>query len=56
MKFGKNVNGTYALLSEALGGKAMKKSSIFEWYKRFKESLHVKITNEDNIRQGYCSL
>jgi len=31
-----------------MGGEALKKSIVFEWYKQFKESPHVKITNEDN--------
>jgi len=49
------------MLSEAYGGEAMKESSVFEWYERFKQSSHVGITNEDNARhfvpyQGYCSL
>jgi len=26
----------------------MKKSSVFEWHKQFKESSYGKITNEDN--------
>jgi hypothetical protein len=50
-----------ALHSKAYGGKAMKKSSVFIWYKWFKESLHVEITDEDSAHhilqyQGYCSL
>jgi hypothetical protein len=40
------------MLSETYGGKAMKKSSVFEWLERFKEGHKnvedVKITNEDN--------
>jgi hypothetical protein len=49
------------LLSEAYGGEAMKKSSIFEWHKQFKESINVEITNEDSAHhfiwyQVYCSL
>jgi hypothetical protein len=39
----------------------MKKSSVSEWQKWFKESLYVEITNEENAHhyfqyQGYCSL
>jgi hypothetical protein len=48
-------------LSNPYGREVMKKSSVYVWYKWFKESLHVKITNEDNAHQllcyqGYCSL
>jgi hypothetical protein len=41
---------TCVLLSEAYGGEAMKKSSVFEWQEQFKESSHVQIINEDNIQ------
>jgi hypothetical protein len=33
----KNASDTCAMLSGACGGEAMKKSSVFEWNKRFKE-------------------
>jgi hypothetical protein len=49
VKLGKNVSDTYAVLSEAYVGEAMKKSCVFEWHKWFKVSSHVKITNEDNV-------
>jgi hypothetical protein len=47
VKLGKNASDTCALLSEAYGVEDVKKSSILEWHKWFKESLHVKITNEE---------
>jgi len=30
---------------------ATKKSDVSEWHKKFKESWHVKITNEDNAHR-----
>jgi len=48
VKLGKNASNTCTMLSEAYGGEAVKKSRVYEWYKRFKESSHVEITNENN--------
>jgi hypothetical protein len=36
-KLGKSTSETLQMLTEAYGTDAMKKSSIFEWCKRFKE-------------------
>jgi hypothetical protein len=36
-KLGKSASETLQMLTEAYGADAMKTSSIFEWYKRFKE-------------------
>jgi hypothetical protein len=38
-KFGKSASETPQMLTEAYGVNAMKKSSVFEWHKRFKEGL-----------------
>jgi hypothetical protein len=46
VKIGKDANDTCAMLSERYRGEAMKKSSVFEWHKRFRESSHVEIINE----------
>jgi hypothetical protein len=61
VQLGKNAGDICAVLSNVYGREAMKKSSIFEWHKQFRESLHVEITNEDNgpnflQYHGYCSL
>jgi len=37
VKIGKSASETLALLTVAYGERAMKKSSVFEWHKRFKE-------------------
>jgi hypothetical protein len=35
-KLGKSLSETLQMLTEAYGADAMKKSSVFEWHKRFK--------------------
>jgi hypothetical protein len=45
VKLGKNASDTCAMLSEAYGGEAMKKSSAFDCHKRFKENWNVEIIN-----------
>jgi hypothetical protein len=47
MKLQKNASDTYAMVYEGYGGEAMKKSSVSEWYKRFKESRE-NVENENN--------
>jgi hypothetical protein len=37
VKLGKKASDTCAMHSEAYGGEAVKKSSVFMWHKRFKE-------------------
>jgi len=39
IKLGKNASDTCAMLSEAYGGEALKKSSVFEGHKRLKREL-----------------
>jgi hypothetical protein len=61
VKLGNNGSGACAVLSEAYGGEAMKKSRVSEWYKQLKERTHVKYTTEDNAHhflqyQGHYSL
>jgi hypothetical protein len=36
-KLGKSASETLQILTEAYGADALKKSSVFEWHKRFKE-------------------
>jgi hypothetical protein len=36
-KLGKSASETLQILTEAYGADAMKKLSVFEWHKRFKE-------------------
>jgi hypothetical protein len=36
-KLGKSASETQQMLTEAYGADAVKKSSVFEWHKRFKE-------------------
>jgi hypothetical protein len=43
----KNTSNTCVMLTKTYRGEAIKKSSVFEWHKWFKESLHFKITNDD---------
>jgi hypothetical protein len=38
------------MLSEAYGGEAMKKSSVFDWHKQFKEDYE---NTEDDERNGH---
>jgi hypothetical protein len=51
---GHNTSDTCAVISEAYGGEATKKSSVSEWHKLFKNCRDnvedVEITNEDNAR------
>jgi hypothetical protein len=47
VKLGNDAGDTCKILSEAYGGELRKKSSVFEWCKRLKESSHVEIKNEN---------
>ena len=38
-KLWKNVRETYGMLQTAFGPSCMNQASVFEWHKRFKESL-----------------
>jgi hypothetical protein len=61
VKLGKNASDACAVLSEAYWEEAVYNLNVFEWCKRFKESSHFEITNEDYAYHflryvGYCSL
>jgi hypothetical protein len=49
VKLGNNESDTYAVLSEACGGEARKKSSVFQWHKQLKKG-HESV--EDDERNG----
>jgi hypothetical protein len=58
VKLGKNAH-TCAMFFDAYEREDMKNPNIFEWYKRFKESSHVEITDKDNTHhciryEEYC--
>jgi hypothetical protein len=46
MKLGKNASDTCAVLSGSYGGEAMKKSSVSEWQRRFKEG-HKNVEDDE---------
>jgi hypothetical protein len=48
-KLGKSASETLQILTKAYGADAMKKSSVFEWHKRFKEGRE---DVEDDERTG----
>jgi hypothetical protein len=48
-KLGKSMSETLQMLTEAYGADAMKKLSVFEWHKRFKE---VREDMKDDKRTG----
>jgi hypothetical protein len=50
VKLGKNASDICAMLSDAYGGEAMKKYSVFEWHKLFKE-VHEKVEDEGRSRR-----
>jgi hypothetical protein len=50
VKLRKNASDTCAVLSEAYGGEAMKKSHVFEWHKWFTEGFE----NVENDERCGC--
>jgi hypothetical protein len=49
MKIGKNATETLALLPVAYDEYGMKRSSVFEWHRQFKEGQEVV---QDDLRSG----
>jgi hypothetical protein len=49
VKLGKNASDTCAVLYQAYGREALKKSSVFEWHEQFREG-HENV--EDDERSG----
>jgi hypothetical protein len=49
VKLGKNASDTCELFSEAYGGKAVRKSSVSEWHKLFKQDRE---NMDDDERSG----
>jgi hypothetical protein len=49
VKIGRSASETLALLTAAYGEYAMKKSSVSEWHRRFKEGQDV----QDDPRSGW---
>jgi hypothetical protein len=49
-RLGKSASETLQMLTEVYGANAMKKSSVFEWHKRFKEGQE---DVKDNERTGH---
>jgi hypothetical protein len=61
VKLGRNASDTCGMLSGACGEEAMKMSSVFDWYERFREGRENVKDDEDNAHHflrylGYCSL
>jgi hypothetical protein len=50
-KLGKSASKTVQMLTEAYVADAMKKSTVFEWHKRFKENWEDVKDDERNGRQ-----
>jgi hypothetical protein len=51
-KLGKSASETVQMLTEAYGADAMKKASVFEWHKRFKECREDEKDEKDDERTG----
>jgi hypothetical protein len=53
VKISKSASGTLALLTVAYGEYVMKKSSVFEWHRRFKKGLE---DMQDDPRSGQSKM